>query len=66
MQPQTVGQGVSGQCRLIELGFRQGGPAGYGLQLFDRDRPSLLLLHLLELEQGRGRGRGFLRPFYHY
>ena len=22
----------SGQCRLIELGFRQGGPAGYGLQ----------------------------------
>lgn len=20
----------SGQCRLIELGFRQGGPAGYG------------------------------------
>ena len=30
----------SGQCRLIELGFRQGGPAGYGLrrQLIDRDR----------------------------
>ena len=29
----------SGQCRLIELGFRQGGPAGYGLrrQLIDRD-----------------------------
>jgi hypothetical protein len=27
----------SGQCRLIELGFRQGGPAGYGLrrQLMD-------------------------------
>ena len=27
-----------GQCRLIELGFRQGGPAGYGLrrQLIDR------------------------------
>jgi len=22
----------SGQCRLIELGFRQGGPAGYGLR----------------------------------
>src|ERR1700730_769208 len=30
----------SGQCRLIELGFRQGGPAGYGLrrQLIDRER----------------------------
>jgi len=29
----------SGQCRLIEMGFRQGGPAGYGLrrQLIDRD-----------------------------
>ena len=32
----------AGQCRLIELGFRQGGPAGYGLrrQLVDRDRNS--------------------------
>ena len=30
---------ISGQCRLIELGFRQGGPAGYGLrrQLIDRN-----------------------------
>jgi len=30
----------SGQCRLIELGFRQGGPAGYGLlrQLIDRNQ----------------------------
>ena len=30
----------SGQCRLIELGFRQGGPAGYGLrrQLIDLNR----------------------------
>lgn len=30
----------SGQCRLIELGFRQGGAAGYGLrrQLIDRDQ----------------------------
>ncbi len=30
----------SGQCRLIELGFRQGGPAGFGLrrQLIDRDK----------------------------
>jgi hypothetical protein len=25
------------QCRLIELGFRQGGPAGYGL-LIDRNQ----------------------------
>jgi hypothetical protein len=22
----------AGQCRLIELGYRQGGPAGYGLR----------------------------------
>lgn len=30
----------AGQCRLIELGFRQGGPAGYGLRrvLIDQDR----------------------------
>lgn len=30
----------AGQCRLIELGFRQGGPAGYGLrrQLLDGER----------------------------
>jgi DNA invertase Pin-like site-specific DNA recombinase len=30
----------AGQCRLIEHGFRQGGPAGYGLrrQLIDQDR----------------------------
>jgi DNA invertase Pin-like site-specific DNA recombinase len=30
----------NGQCRLVELGFRQGGPAGYGLrrQLIDKDR----------------------------
>jgi DNA invertase Pin-like site-specific DNA recombinase len=29
----------AGQCRLIEMGFRQGGPAGYGLrrQLIDRN-----------------------------
>ena len=36
----------AGQCRLIELGFRQGGPAGYGLrrQLIDRDgRPKEIL-----------------------
>ncbi len=30
----------AGQCRLIELGYRQGGPAGYGLRrvLIDQDR----------------------------
>jgi hypothetical protein len=28
----------SGQCRLIELGFRQGGPAGYGLRRQPIDR----------------------------
>ena len=30
----------AGQCRLVELGFRQGGPAGYGLrrQLIDERR----------------------------
>ena len=25
-----------GQCRLIELGYRQGGPAGYGLRAVQR------------------------------
>jgi DNA invertase Pin-like site-specific DNA recombinase len=36
----------AGQCRLIELGFRQGGPAGYGLrrQLIDRNQASKGLL----------------------
>jgi DNA invertase Pin-like site-specific DNA recombinase len=36
----------AGQCRLIEMGFRQGGPAGYGLrrQLVDRDgQPKAIL-----------------------
>src|SRR5271165_1228826 len=28
----------AGQCRLIELGFRQGGPAGYGLRRLLRDQ----------------------------
>lgn len=37
----------AGQCRLIELGFRQGGPPGYGLrrQLIDRDGHSKGLLN---------------------
>jgi DNA invertase Pin-like site-specific DNA recombinase len=36
----------AGQCRLIELGFRQGGPAGYGLrrQLVDREGKEKTLL----------------------
>jgi len=36
----------AGQCRLIELGFRQGGPPGYGLrrQLIDREGKSKGLL----------------------
>lgn len=40
----------SGQCRLIELGFRQGGPAGYGLrrQLIDRNQEPKGLLGLGE------------------
>lgn len=34
------GKVFAGQCRLIELGFRQGGPAGYGLRriLLDENR----------------------------
>jgi DNA invertase Pin-like site-specific DNA recombinase len=39
----------AGQCRLIELGFRQGGPAGYGL------RRTLIDQHgLIKGELGRG------------
>lgn len=36
----------AGQCRLIELGFRQGGPAGYGLrrQLIDQSGSSKTIL----------------------
>jgi DNA invertase Pin-like site-specific DNA recombinase len=36
----------AGQCRLIERGFRQGGPAGYGLrrQLIDQDRNAKAIL----------------------
>ena len=39
----------AGQCRLVELGFRQGGPAGYGLrrQLIDENRQ-----YKAELRQG--------------
>lgn len=37
----------AGQCRLVELGFRQGGPAGYGLrrQLIDENRISKGILN---------------------
>ena len=36
----------AGQCRLIELGFRQGGPAGYGLRrvLLDEQRQTKAIL----------------------
>ena len=36
----------AGQCRLIELGFRQGGPAGYGLRrlLLDENRQEKSIL----------------------
>jgi hypothetical protein len=35
----------AGQCRLIEMGFRQGGPAGYGLRrmLIEEDLPLSLI-----------------------
>ena len=29
---QLIAEVFAGQCRLIELGFRQGGPAGFGLR----------------------------------
>jgi hypothetical protein len=32
----------AGQCRLIELGFRQGGPAGFGLRRVLVDQSGLL------------------------
>src|SRR5207244_3321583 len=37
----------AGQCRLTELGFRQGGPAGYGLRrrLLDQDRQPKAILN---------------------
>src|SRR5579885_1574661 len=40
----------AGQCRLIELGFRQGGPAGYGLrrQLQDREGNAKMFLEIGE------------------
>src|SRR5438045_5483403 len=36
----------AGQCRLIELGFRQGGPAGYGLRRVLVDQRGSLKAHL--------------------
>ena len=41
----------AGQCRLIELGFRQGGPAGFGLRR--------------ELRDEQGRPKGLLKPGEH-
>lgn len=51
----------SGQCGLIELGFRQGGSAGYGLRrkLIDRDRNGIVtdladswIVHLISAREG--------------
>jgi len=36
----------AGQCRLIELGFRQGGPAGYGLRRYLVDQHGLMKAEL--------------------
>src|ERR1700733_9315816 len=36
----------AGQCRLIELGFRQGGPAGFGLRRQLRDQSGATKGHL--------------------
>lgn len=38
----------AGQCRLIEIGYRQGGPAGYGLRrmLVDQNGTHLSLIHI--------------------
>ncbi|WP_035996186.1 recombinase family protein [Paraburkholderia caribensis] len=41
----------AGQCRLIELGFRQGGPAGYGLRRVLVDQNGLLKTELHRGEQ---------------
>jgi DNA invertase Pin-like site-specific DNA recombinase len=41
----------AGQCRLIELGFRQGGPAGYGLRRVLLDQQRTVKAELLMGEQ---------------
>lgn len=41
----------AGQCRLIELGFRQGGPAGYGLRRVLVDQNGLMKAELARGEQ---------------
>lgn len=41
----------AGQCRLIELGFRQGGPAGYGLRRALIDQHGLMKSELSRGEQ---------------
>lgn len=40
----------AGQCRLIELGFRQGGPAGFGLRRVLLDQSGVIKT---ELSRGR-------------
>lgn len=41
----------AGQCRLIEMGFRQGGPAGYGLRrvLVDENREPKFMTKSLDI-----------------
>jgi DNA invertase Pin-like site-specific DNA recombinase len=53
----------AGQCRLIRLGFRQGGPAGYGLrrQLVDEHRQPKAILHRSE-QKSLQTDRVVLRP----
>ena len=50
----------AGQCRLIELGFRQGGPPGYGLRrrLVDQNGAPKA-----ELTRGAGRSREPIAPW---
>ena len=53
----------AGQCRLIRLGFRQGGPAGYGLrrQLVDEHRQPKAILNRSE-QKSLQTNRVVLRP----
>ena len=53
----------AGQCRLIRLGFRQGGPAGYGLrrQLVDEHRQPKAILNRSE-QKSLQTDRVVLRP----
>jgi DNA invertase Pin-like site-specific DNA recombinase len=45
------GKVFAGQCRLIELGYRQGGPAGYGLRRILVDQHGVIKTELMHGEQ---------------